>query len=648
MNISHLNLKNITTKVVSTSKDTVKEAKTEQTDIKHFSSHVNNAALAYGKASIAINKTTPVADKKEKTSPQQKTINLFYFSDTHGELTGLTKLGSAKEACEIYCGGKENLTVLGSGDLIAGSQMSVINATVNVVNQMDMQATAMGNHERGRSDAKLVQLAENLKPELLAINASEKDKNCSVTASKICKQGDMEFITIGAKPLSPIEDAKDIAIAIDQEVSRIKEERRNQDLNDNLPVVFLSHMGSKADKTVAENSESINLILGGHSHNVEEFNYTSKNGNNVLVLQAGKNNALATIVKMDIAPDGTVSASAQKINLKQDTAEICKQVGSFYGQTELDSKILESVQSAEQEIAKTVSENVGPKNDLAYVPEGQGYNLYEDGYEADRERHYSNPVSNIMADAMLTATADKGVQVSFFNAPAVKDTMIPDNQNISNYDIMGRMLPFGGNVVTAEIPIDKLYEVLEQRAQTIVSYEGSQLMQVGGMTYSVNAEKAKARYDASLTIAKAEKNLSDAKTRGIDTSSAAAALEKAKTDYDNLPGCIEKILILNEDGSELKINPKAIARGDFDGMTIKCATNDFLAHEAGIDKEEYGFENTGKELTKVFEQGIEEVRKNNDGVMYVDQNDVRISIKDKEGIVNGYEVPTGINSKYWY
>lgn len=647
MNISHVNL-NSMAKVNSSGQEKIKESKTEQPDIKQFSSQVSNAALAYGRASIAINKTAPAADKKECTPPsQQRTINLFYFSDTHGELTGLTKLGSAKEACEIYCGGKENLTVLGSGDLIAGSQMPVINATVDVVNQMDMQATAMGNHERGRSDAKLVQLAENLNPELLAINASEKDKNCSVTASKICKQGDMEFITIGAKPLSPIEDAKDIAAAIDQEVSRIKEERRNQGLDDNLPVVFLSHMGSRADKTVAENSESINLILGGHSHHVEEFNYTSKNGNNVLVLQAGKNNALATVVKMDIAPDGTVSASAQKINLKQDTSEICKQVGSFYGQT-ADSNILEAAKSAEQEIAKTVAENVGPKVDLAYVPEGQGYNLYEDGYEKDRERCYSNPVSNIMADAMLSATADKGVQVAFFNAPSVKDTMIPDNQSISNYDVMGRMLPFGGDVVTSELPINKFYEVLEQRAQTVVIGEDSQLMQVGGMTYSVDAAKAKARYDASLTIAKAEKNLSDAKTSGIDTSSAEAALEKAKTDYDNLPGCIEKILILNEDGSELKINPKAIARGDFEGMTIKCATNDFLAHEAGIDKEEYGFENTGKELTKVFEQGIKEVRKNNDDVMYVDHNDVRISIKDKEGIVNGYEIPTGINSKYWY
>ena len=51
-----------------------------------------------------------------------------------------------------------------------------------------------------------------------------------------------------------------------------------------------------------------------------------------------------------------------------------------------------------------------------------------------------------MADAMIAATADKGVQVSFFNAPSLKDTSIPDMQNITNYDIMGRMLPFGGEV----------------------------------------------------------------------------------------------------------------------------------------------------------------------------------------------------------
>ena len=138
------------------------------------------------------------------------------------------------------------------------------------------------------------------------------------------------------------------------------------------------------------------------------------------------------------------------------------------------------------------------------------------------------------------------------------------------------------------------------------------------------------------------------KENGGDVTKAEADLAQAQAYYDELPQCVEKILILNPDKSELKINPKAIARGDFDGIIITCALNDFLAHEAGIDTEEYGYQKTGKELTKVFEQELGEVRKYNEDVMHVDHNDVRISIKDKEGIVNGYPIPTGINTKYWY
>ena len=146
----------------------------------------------------------------------------------------------------------------------------------------------------------------------------------------------------------------------------------------------------------------------------------------------------------------------------------------------------------------------------------------------------------------------------------------------------------------------------------------------------------------------AEDDLKKAKENGGDVTKAEADLAQAQAYYDELPQCVEKILILNPDKSELKINPKAIARGDFDGITITCASNDFLAHKAGIDTEEYGYQKTGKELTKVFEQELGEVRKYNEDVMHVDHNDVRISIKDKEGIVNGYPIPTGINTKYWY
>ncbi len=640
MNISKINT------VKSADRTNQKTVKKQQNNtekgIEQFSSAASNATMAYGLAKVSfgsVQKVESVQNNDKKLQNETKTINLFYFGDTHGELTGLPNLLAAKEACEEFCGG--NLSVLGAGDLIAGSQTPVINATVDIVNEMDMQANALGNHERSRSDAKLKSLADELKPELLAINASDKDKsNVPVKSSIVCQQGDNEFITIGATPLSPVQDPKDIAVAIDNEVAKIKKERSEQGLSTNLPVVLLSHMGSNADKITAENSETIDLILGGHTHNVEEYNYTSKDGRSILTLQGGSNNAYATVIKMDIASDGTIKTSAKMLDLKKDVTGICNQLESFYGTPDLTEEALVSATIAENNAEEIVADNVGPKKDVAYVPEGQGY--INDG----KERNYSNPVSNILADAILSATSDMGVQVSFFNAPSLKDTGIPDEQTISNYDVMGRMIPFGGEVAVADVPVNKFYDIIEKNAQGITTWD-SQLVQCAGMTYSVNAEKAKARYNANIGFLKAEDNYQKALKSGDEKliKSTLQELAVAKEQYENLPKCVEKILILNRDGSELKVNPKAVSRGDFDGQSIKCATNDFFAHQELGDG---NYTLTPLQLTEVFQEELSRVREQNDDVLYIDQNDVRISIKDSQGLINGYAVPTGLNTKYWY
>lgn len=642
MNISQINTNQKIQISNKNSKQVKQETPTEQ-GVQQFNKSTSSAFMSYGLSQISFGGVQKIEDKPQTEQSGAKTVNLFYFSDTHGELSGLPKLASAKEACEEYCGGKENLTVLGSGDLIAGSQQPVIHATVDVVNSLGMEATAMGNHERGRSDAKLNSLNDDLAPDMLAINASKADKaNCQLANSKILKQGDQEFIVVGAQPLTPIQHAEDIATAIDTEVSKIKEVRKAEGKNENLPVVFLSHMGLSADKTVAEKSSTVNVILGGHTHLVENSKIISENGKEVLVLQGGANNAHAQIVQMNISEDGTVTANAKILDLKKDIKGICQEMEQFYGIEGKTEEALSAAKGGENIAEKALSDNVGPKIDIAYVPEGEGY--INDG----RERNYSNPVSNIMADAMLSATKDMKTQVSFFNAPSLKDTSIEDKQNLTNYDIMGRMLPFGGELTVADLPVDKMYEIIELKAQGIVTGD-SELCQVGGMVYSVDAPKAKARYDANIGIMQAEDDLKKAKENGGDVAKAEANLEKAKSDYDSLPKCVEKIMILNDDLSEIKINPKAIARGDFDGMTIKCVLNDFLAHEMGVDANpDYNLQSTGKELTKVFEEELGEVKKYNDDTMHIDHNDVRISVQDKDGLINGYSVPTGINSKYWY
>lgn len=609
------------------------------------SAKTSSAVYSYGLAQINKKQTeniNSIQEKSQNNDNSLKTLNIFFFSDMHGELNGLTNLAAAKEAAEKCCGGAKCLTVLGSGDLVTGSQKPVIQATIDVVNQMGMQATSLGNHERMRSNEDLLKLNQSLDAKMLAINASKDDKQSAVIPSMICKQGDTEFIVVGAKPLSQIENPQDIPLAIDEEVNRIKENRRANGLNDNLPVIFLSHMGSYADKIAAENSETIDVILGGHSHHIEEFNYQSKNGKNVHVIQAGKNNALATVLKMEIQPDGTIYSSSHKINLKSEIQDICTQVQNFYGNSDNET-VLKAAKTAEKETSKIIENNVGSKVNIAYVPEGQGYTLYTDGYEKDRERCYSNPVANILADAILAETKNLGVQAAVFNGPSVKDTAIDDKTFLTNYDIISRLIPFGGSVVVGDVPVDKLYEAIEKEAQTIFYKGGSQLAQVGGLSYSMDAEKAKARLNAYENIARAEDNLKKAQQSGKDISEAERALADAQEKYNSLPGCVEKILMLKEDGSELKINPKAIARGDYKGVTIKCAMSEYYAHKYNIEAQ-----NTGKTIASVFEKGIKQVQKENDGNFCVDHNDVRISIKDKNGLVNGYEVSTGINTKYWY
>ena len=122
-------------------------------------------------------------------------------------------------------------------------------------------------------------------------------------------------------------------------------------------------------------------------------------------------------------------------------------------------------------------------------------------------------------------------------------------------------------------------------------------------------------------------------------------MKAAKEAYDALPGCVEKMLILNDDGSELKINPKAIARGDYNGQSIKCAMIDFLATQTlgeGVA------ENTNIKVTEIFEDKMKQVSEENDGAIFIDQNDNRIAINDPNGLITGYALDTSLHTKHWY
>ena len=112
MNISQIGSNKGIQKNLNKPKAETSEKQTEQ-GVQQFSQKTSSACMSYGMARISFGGVQKVSNKPQTTQDGSKTVNLFYFSDTHGELSGLTKLASAKEACEAYCGGKTKFSGFG-------------------------------------------------------------------------------------------------------------------------------------------------------------------------------------------------------------------------------------------------------------------------------------------------------------------------------------------------------------------------------------------------------------------------------------------------------------------------------------------------------------------------------------------------------
>ena len=45
---------------------------------------------------------------------------------------------------------------------------------------------------------------------------------------------------------------------------------------------------------------------------------------------------------------------------------------------------------------------------------------------------------------------------------------------------------------------------------------------------------------------------------------------------------------------------------------------------------------------------MKQVSEENDGAIFIDQNDNRIAINDPNGLITGYALDTSLHTKYWY
>ena len=256
-------------------------------------------------------------------NPNIKT-SIFYINDYHGKSINMERTITASRAFDARNKGKENdidTFKLSSGDIMIGEDFKTNELAVMFQNIIGVLASAVGNHEYDMQEnvgsvlplVKYKLLANNVK-----INSHNPYSN-SIISSEIIEKNGHKYGVIGASPIDlhkrtkngslqkdvQVDNPKETLADIQKEVYKFKEQGINK-------IILLSHLGYTLDKIVAKQTQGIDVILGGHSHDlllgVEEGKnlFYSKNGEPVVITQAGRDGKNFGILNLEFDKNGVI------------------------------------------------------------------------------------------------------------------------------------------------------------------------------------------------------------------------------------------------------------------------------------------------------------------------------------------------------
>lgn len=257
--------------------------------------------------------------KNDKTS-------IFYINDAHGKSINIERTVAASKAFDAYVSDKKNTTdvlKLSSGDIQLGEPLTANRVMVEAQNIMGIMALAMGNHEYDTPN-NIKELIPHMGYKMLACNVNIKPDNPlygKIEKSYIQEVNGTKYGIIGATPVDLFSRLKYSKLFeelkvddIDKTIQDIQSETNKLKAKGVDRIILLSHVGFGYDQRIAKETDGIDIILGGHSHNlvtdvkagINLFN--SKSGEPVVITQAGRDGRFFGILNLEWTKNGTIKS----------------------------------------------------------------------------------------------------------------------------------------------------------------------------------------------------------------------------------------------------------------------------------------------------------------------------------------------------
>jgi len=246
---------------------------------------------------------------------QDKHLVILHTNDTHSRIEAMPrndaqypdKGGVLRRSAYVEKVRKENANVLllQAGDIVQGTPYFNLlsgRADIEIMNAMGYDASCLGNHEFDLGLDSLLMLVKLAKFPFIATNYDFDETPLKGFTKKyvVLKKAGIKIgiIGLGVNPEGLIADKNckgmkylDPIVAANETASFLKQKEKCD------IVICLSHLGFYKDEPVmgdvmlVKNTNNIDIVIGGHSHNflLEPYYEKNINGQKVIITQMGKN-----------------------------------------------------------------------------------------------------------------------------------------------------------------------------------------------------------------------------------------------------------------------------------------------------------------------------------------------------------------------
>jgi len=423
-----------------------------------------------------INKGQNIQSISGSTEGQKKPkneVSIFYFNDVHCQISKLAQLGSAADSFTRVFDNelKTDCFKISAGDSNIGSDIRKNKFIVQFLNLIGLDFSAIGNHELDDKSSNFSKIIKNANYKYVSSNIDiskgssllDSVKNEKIVRSWIANKNGHDYGFIGVSPvelkerINPIYSSNDFDIknpentlkAVQKEVDELKGKGINR-------IILVSHLGYHRDVLLAKHVSGIDIIIGGHTHDLikgitPDINQIkSLSGEPVLITQAGRDGNYFGILNAVFDDKGRITSAN---NIVRKTSDYKKNDFIEYMKESLLGK----------------PDPIGVLSKIDY-PE----NLLTE----------ENPVANLTADSIRYRA---NTQIALVNSTSIRNKLEPGiitTRNIQD------LTPITNKICKVELSEKDLVDALNAAAKstaTLLCKPG--LLQVSGLKYTVTPQK---------------------------------------------------------------------------------------------------------------------------------------------------------------